>query len=60
MYLQVKDVMEAVYEEVNLMKEEVKTMDQKKAKQVYDKLKKGSEIEVDFGNMISSGGRAIT
>ncbi len=60
MFLQVKDVMEAVNEEVNLLKEEVKTMDQKKAKQVYDKLKKGSEIEVDFGNMISMGGRAIT
>jgi hypothetical protein len=52
--------MEAVNEEVNLMREEVKTMDQKKAKQVYDKLKKGSEIEVDFGNMISMGGKPIT
>jgi hypothetical protein len=60
MYLDVNDIMEVVYEEVNLMREEVKTMDQKKAKQVYDKLKKGSEIEVDFGNMISMGGRAIT
>ena len=60
MFLQVKDVMEAVNEEVNLLKEEVKTMDQKKAKQVYDKLKKGSEIEVDFGNMISMGGKPIT
>jgi len=60
MYLDVNDIMEVVYEEVNLMREEVKTMDQKKAKQVYDKLKKGSEIEVDFGNFISAGGRAIT
>ena len=50
MYLDVNDIMEVVNEEVNLMREEVKTMDQKKAKQVYDKLKKGSEIEVDFGN----------
>ena len=53
MYLDVNDIMEVVNEEVNLMREEVKTMDQKKAKQVYDKLKKGSEIEVDFGNFIS-------
>ena len=43
--------MEAVNEvTLNLMREEVKAMDQKKAKQVYDKLKKGSEIEVVFGN----------
>ena len=60
MYLDVNDIMEVVNEEVNLMREEVKTMDQKKAKQVYDKLKKGSEIEVDFGNFISAGGKAIT
>jgi hypothetical protein len=60
MYLDVNDIMEVVNEEVNLMREEVKTMDQKKAKQVYDKLKKGSEIEVVFGNFISAGGKAIT
>ena len=60
MYLDVNDIMEVVNEEVNLMREEVKTMDQKKAKQVYDKLKKGSEIEVDFGNFISAVGKAIT
>ena len=35
-------------------------MDQGEAMKIYNKLKKGSEIEVEFGNAISSGGRPIT
>jgi len=42
-----------------VLKEQVKSMDQKKAKKIYDKLKKGSEIEVNFGNFMHSGGKPI-
>ena len=35
-------------------------MDQGEALKIYNKLKKGSEIEVQFGNAISSGGKPIT
>ena len=35
-------------------------MDQDEALKIYNRLKKGSEIEVQFGNAISSGGRPIT
>lgn len=42
------------------MNEEVKTFDKKKAKDIYDKLKKGSEIQVAFGNSFTSGGKPIT
>ena len=42
------------------LNEEVKTIDKKKAKDIYDKLKKGSEVEVDFGNAITRGGKPIT
>jgi len=42
------------------MNEEVKTFDKKKAKDIYDKLKKGSEIQVSFGNSFTSGGKPIT
>jgi hypothetical protein len=42
------------------LNEEVKTIDKKKAKDIYDKLKKGSEIEVDFGNSMTRGGKPIT
>ena len=45
---------------LNKVNEEVKTIDKKKAKDIYDKLKKGSEIEVDFGNAITRGGKPIT
>jgi len=42
------------------LNEEIKTIDKKKAKDIYDKLKKGSEIEVDFGNSMTRGGKPIT
>ena len=45
---------------LNKVNEEVKTIDKKKAKDIYDKLKKGSEIEVDFGNSFTRGGTPIT
>ncbi len=45
---------------LNKVNEEVKTIDKKKAKDIYDKLKKGSEIEVNFGNAFTSGGTPIT
>ena len=45
---------------LNRVNEEVKTIDKKKAKDIYDKLKKGSEIEVDFGNSLTRGGTPIT
>ncbi len=45
---------------LNKVNEEVKTIDKKKAKDIYDKLKKGSEIEVDFGNAFTRGGTPIT
>lgn len=45
---------------LNKVNEEVKTIDKKKAKDIYDKLKKGSEIEVDFGNAFTRGGKPIT
>ena len=48
------------YHPLNKVNEEVKTIDKKKAKDIYDKLKKGSEIEVDFGNAITRGGKPIT
>ncbi len=48
------------YHPLNKVNEEVKTIDKKKAKDIYDKLKKGSEVEVDFGNAITRGGKPIT
>ena len=45
---------------LNRVNEEVKTIDKKKAKDIYDKLKKGSEIEVNFGNSFTRGGTPIT
>jgi hypothetical protein len=42
------------------LNEEIKTIDKKKAKDIYDKLKKGSEVEVDFGNSMTRGGKPIT
>ena len=48
------------YHPLNKVNEEIKTIDKKKAKDIYDKLKKGSEIEVDFGNAITRGGKPIT
>jgi hypothetical protein len=45
---------------LNKVNEEVKTIDKKKAKDIYDKLKKGSEIEVNFGNAFTKGGTPIT
>ena len=48
------------YHPLNQVNEEIKTIDKKKAKDIYDKLKKGSEVEVDFGNAITRGGKPIT